>query len=185
MISCCCSPSYHTLDTPSYPYHLHQSFRRILADFPPTFPSFPSSTMSTDAGDAANSLLTSYTEKMSSVAPASVGIQLGLMAAASLGALCAFSILRPTNSLIYQPKVKYAADEKRPPKIGKGLFDWVGPVWHTKEAEMMDTIGLDAVAYLRFLRMVRNSTSGSPQSFHSSARRWLPLRPFCPTWRFD
>jgi hypothetical protein len=112
-----------------------------------------------DAGDAANSLLTSYTEKMSSVAPASVLIQAGLMAAVSLGALVAFSILRPTNSLIYQPKVKYAADEKRPPKIGKGLLDWIQPVWHTKEAEMMDTIGLDAVCYLRFLRMMRNSTS--------------------------
>jgi hypothetical protein len=110
-----------------------------------------------NAADAASDLFTSYSEKMSSVAPASVFIQLGLMAAISLGALCAFSILRPTNSLIYQPKVKYATDEKRPPKIGKGWFDWVAPVWHTKEAEIMEKSGLDAVAYLRFLRMMRNS----------------------------
>ncbi|GAA5973539.1 hypothetical protein JCM11641_007107 [Rhodosporidiobolus odoratus] len=109
-----------------------------------------------NAGDAASALVTAYDAKVSKVGPASVGIQLALMIALGLAALSAFSILRPKNSMVYQPKVKYAADEKRPPKIGKGLWDWIGPVWHTKEEEMMTTIGLDAVAYLRFLRMCRN-----------------------------
>ncbi|BGP19976.1 hypothetical protein JCM10213_006753 [Rhodosporidiobolus nylandii] len=108
------------------------------------------------AGDAAQDLITSYNNKISKVAPGAVGIQLGLMAALGVAALCAFSILRPKNSVVYQPKVKYAADEKRPPKIGKGLWDWIAPVWKTKEDELMATIGLDAVAYLRFLRMCRN-----------------------------
>ncbi|GAA5989842.1 hypothetical protein JCM10908_002342 [Rhodotorula pacifica] len=108
------------------------------------------------AGDAAQDLINSYTEKISKVAPGAVGIQLGLMAAVGLASLCAFSVLRPNNSVVYQPKVKYATDEKRPPKIGKGLFDWVAPVLHVGEQDMMRLNGLDAVAYLRFLRMCRN-----------------------------
>lgn len=112
--------------------------------------------MASEAGDAAQELINSYNEKISKVAPGAVGIQLGLMAAVGLACLCAFSILRPNNSVVYQPKLKYATDEKRPPKIGKGLFDWVAPVLQVSEAEMMKLIGLDAVAYLRFVRMCRN-----------------------------
>lgn len=108
------------------------------------------------AGDATVDLINSFNEKISKVAPGAVGIQLGLMAAVGVACLCAFSVLRPNNSVVYQPKVKYATDEKRPPKIGKGLFDWVAPVLQVGEQEMMRLIGLDAVAYLRFLRMCRN-----------------------------
>ncbi|GAA6054811.1 hypothetical protein JCM3770_007446 [Rhodotorula araucariae] len=109
-----------------------------------------------DAGQAAQDIIESYNNKISKVAPGAVGIQLALMVGVGLAALCAFSILRPNNSVVYQPKVKYAADEKRPPKIGKGLFDWIAPVVRTSEQEMLATIGLDSVTYLRFLRMCRN-----------------------------
>lgn len=115
--------------------------------------------MATEAGDAAQNLINSYNQKISSVAPGAVGIQLGLMAAVGLACLCAFSVLRPNNSVVYQPKLKYATDEKRPPKMGKGLFDWVAPVLHVEEQEMMRLVGLDAVAYLRFVRMCRNRES--------------------------
>ncbi|GAA6040001.1 hypothetical protein JCM8097_002661 [Rhodosporidiobolus ruineniae] len=108
------------------------------------------------ATDAIQKIIEAYNNKLTKISAPSVGIQLGLMVALGAAALCAFSVLRPNNSLIYQPKVKYAADEKRPPPAGKGLLDWVKPVWHTKEAEMMQTVGLDAVTYLRFLRMCRN-----------------------------
>ncbi|GAA6054809.1 hypothetical protein JCM3770_007445 [Rhodotorula araucariae] len=109
-----------------------------------------------DAAEAAQELIEAYDKKLTKVAPGAVGIQLALMAGVGLAALCAFSILRPKNSIVYQPKVKYAADEKRPPKIGKGLLDWIAPVVRTNEQEMLATIGLDSVTYLRFLRMCRN-----------------------------
>ncbi|GAA5827661.1 hypothetical protein JCM11251_001775 [Rhodosporidiobolus azoricus] len=108
------------------------------------------------AGDAAQDIVSEWANKMSSVGPAAVGIQVGLMVALGVAALCGFSALRTRNSLIYQPKVKYAADEKRPPPLGKGVLDWVKPVLTTDEAEVMQASGLDAVAYLRFLKMCRN-----------------------------
>lgn len=46
------------------------------------------------------------------------------MAVLGAGAIAAFSILRPNNSVVYQPKVKYSEDEKRPPKLEKGLLSW-------------------------------------------------------------
>ncbi|GAA6019485.1 hypothetical protein JCM11491_000973 [Sporobolomyces phaffii] len=108
------------------------------------------------AADAAQSLVASFNNKLNKVAPGAVGIQLALMVVIGIAALAAFSVLRPSNSNVYMPKVKYSEDEKRPPKIGKGITDWIPPVLHATEAELMSTIGLDSVAYLRFLRMCRN-----------------------------
>lgn len=112
--------------------------------------------MSSTAADAAQSLVASFNNKLNKVAPGAVGIQLALMVVVGIAALAAFSILRPANSNVYQPKVKYSVDEKRPPKIGKGITDWIPPVLHATEADLMQTVGLDSVAYLRFLRMCRN-----------------------------
>lgn len=71
-------------------------------------------------------------------------------------ALSAFSLLRPNNTVVYQPKVKYSEDNKHPPKIGKGIFDWVEPVFKSGEQELMQVVGLDGVTFLRALRMCRN-----------------------------
>ena len=57
--------------------------------------------------------------------------------------------------IVYEPKVKYHVGDKKPPKISDGMFGWLPPLIHTKEAELLDKVGLDAVAFLRFLRMVR------------------------------
>lgn len=35
------------------------------------------------------------------------------------------------------------------------MFGWISPLLHTKEAELVDKIGLDAATFLRFLRMMR------------------------------
>jgi hypothetical protein len=35
------------------------------------------------------------------------------------------------------------------------VFGWISPLLHTKEPELVDKIGLDAAAFLRFLRMMR------------------------------
>jgi hypothetical protein len=40
--------------------------------------------------------------------------------------------------------------------MGKGTFAWVGPVMKTTEQELVRAIGLDAVVFLRCLRMCRN-----------------------------
>jgi hypothetical protein len=40
--------------------------------------------------------------------------------------------------------------------MGKGIFSWFGPVYKTKENVLVDKIGLDAVIFLRFTRMLRN-----------------------------
>lgn len=67
-----------------------------------------------------------------------------------------FSLLRPRNSVVYAPKLKYADEKHAPPKIGKGLFAWFGPVNRTKESQMVDKVGLDGTVFLRFTRMCRN-----------------------------
>ena len=40
--------------------------------------------------------------------------------------------------------------------MGKGLFSWIGPIAKTKEHVLVEKIGLDAVIFLRFTRMLRN-----------------------------
>ena len=68
----------------------------------------------------------------------------------------AFSLMRPHNSVVYAPKLKYADDKHAPPRIGKGMFAWFWPVTSTKEAELVEKVGLDATIFLRFTRMCRN-----------------------------
>lgn len=40
--------------------------------------------------------------------------------------------------------------------MGKGPFAWIKPVIKTKENMLVDTLGVDAVVFLRFTRMLRN-----------------------------
>lgn len=61
----------------------------------------------------------------------------------------------PHPKIVYEPKVKYHVGNKRPPKISDSLFGWLPPLIHTKEPELLEKIGPDAVTYLRFLRMIR------------------------------
>ncbi|KAM0747717.1 DUF221-domain-containing protein [Meredithblackwellia eburnea MCA 4105] len=106
--------------------------------------------------DVAEDLATAYQAKLNKIGPGAVWIQLGLMTAVGSSALILFSVLRPKNSVIYQPKVKYSEDGKRPPTIARGTFSWVKPILTTHESTLMDNVGLDAVAFLRFLKMGRN-----------------------------
>ncbi|OCB91034.1 DUF221-domain-containing protein [Sanghuangporus baumii] len=74
------------------------------------------------------------------LAPAAVGSQVLLMSLVSI---------------VYEPKVKYHVGDKKPPNISDSLFGWFPPLIRTQEPELLDKIGLDAVAFLRFLRMIR------------------------------
>jgi hypothetical protein len=87
--------------------------------------------------------------------PRAVAAQVGLMTIVSVVTILAFNVLRPKNKIIYEPKVKYHLGEKRPPRISDSLFGWIPPLVNTKEPELVDKIGLDAVVFLRFLRMFR------------------------------
>ncbi|OAV94050.1 hypothetical protein PTTG_06749 [Puccinia triticina 1-1 BBBD Race 1] len=113
------------------------------------------SSTDTAAGSAASGLLSQYQAKLTQVSTSSVLIQLVLMFLCSLGTLLAFSILRPKNKIVYMPRYKYSAEDKRPPKLEDGLFAWLKPLAKATEDELLAQIGLDAVVFLRFLRMCR------------------------------
>ncbi|KAF9469984.1 hypothetical protein BDZ94DRAFT_1243684 [Collybia nuda] len=94
-------------------------------------------------------------ENTRTLAPAAVGSQVVLMSTISVITILAFNLLRPKNKIIYEPKVKYHVGNKSPPRISDSLFGWLPPLLHTKEPELLDKIGLDAVAFLRFARLMR------------------------------
>jgi calcium permeable stress-gated cation channel len=66
-----------------------------------------------------------------------------------------FCILRPRNNRVYAPRAKHADQIHRPAPLGKGPFAWLAAT-RVSEASLVSTIGLDAVVFLRFLRMLRD-----------------------------
>lgn len=90
------------------------------------------------------------------MAQISVYASLGTSIGFTLLLAISFSLLRPYNSLVYAPKLKVADDKHAPPPMGKGIFAWFGPVLRTKEKDLTPLIGLDAVVFLRILKMCRN-----------------------------
>ncbi|KAF5393209.1 hypothetical protein D9757_000515 [Collybiopsis confluens] len=104
------------------------------------------------SNDTLNSLLDSESRAL---APAAVGSQVALMSIISVVTIITFNILRPKNKMIYEPKVKYHEGDKPPPRISDSLFGWLPPLLHTKEPELVEKIGLDAVTFLRFGRFMR------------------------------
>ncbi|KAG5647091.1 hypothetical protein DXG03_001461 [Asterophora parasitica] len=81
-----------------------------------------------------------FSDNARTLAPAAVGSQVALMS---------------SISIIYEPKVKYHVGNKPPPRISDSILGWLPPLVHTKEPELLDKIGLDAVAFLRFNRLMR------------------------------
>ncbi|KAJ3800110.1 hypothetical protein GGU11DRAFT_774654 [Lentinula aff. detonsa] len=89
------------------------------------------------------------------LAPAAVGSQVALMSIISVVTIITFNLLRPKNKIIYEPKVKYHVGDKPLPRISDSLFGWLPPLFRTKEPELVDKLGLDAVVFLRFGRLMR------------------------------
>ncbi|ELU41982.1 DUF221 domain-containing protein [Rhizoctonia solani AG-1 IA] len=119
--------------------------------------------------DDIQNLIESYEAKLSQVGPTAVGSNLVLWSGVSVsfGRLYRATpslfniVLVPTHlQVIYEPKSKYHEGDKSPPKISTGFFSWVQPLVHAKEPELLEKIGLDAVAFLRFLRLLRWSFTG-------------------------
>lgn len=90
------------------------------------------------------------------ITPAAVGSQVALMSIISVVTIVVFNVLRPKNKVIYEPKVKYHVGDKQPPRISDSLLGWLPPLIRTKEPELVDKLGLDAVTFLRFTRMTRS-----------------------------
>ncbi|KAI5458708.1 hypothetical protein BGZ63DRAFT_362848 [Mariannaea sp. PMI_226] len=67
-----------------------------------------------------------------------------------------FSLLRPYNQAVYAPKLKHADEKHAPPPLGRAPWAWIATVWSTKEETLIQTIGMDATVFLRFIRMCRN-----------------------------
>lgn len=67
-----------------------------------------------------------------------------------------FCLLRPRTNAVYAPRAKHADAKHAPPQLDTGLFSWITPIRNVKEQELVAKIGLDAVVFLRFLRMLRN-----------------------------
>ena len=62
-------------------------------------------------------------------------------------------MLRPRNRVVYEPRAKFLPDEKKPPSLGSEWLDWVQIV-KTDDKEHASKIGLDAVMFLRLLRLL-------------------------------
>ncbi|KAG0320232.1 hypothetical protein BGZ99_004655 [Dissophora globulifera] len=69
--------------------------------------------------------------------PTALAINLATNVGLSLITLGAFCWLRPKNG-------------------DDGYFSWMGPVWSCPDEVLVDKIGLDAVVFIRFVRMCRN-----------------------------
>ncbi|KAF2653929.1 DUF221-domain-containing protein [Lophiostoma macrostomum CBS 122681] len=75
--------------------------------------------------------------------------------AVSSGLFLVFCFLRPRHSLVYAPRAKHADEKHAPQKLDRKPFSWFTAV-KVQEEELVDKIGLDAVVFLRFLRMLRD-----------------------------
>ncbi|KJA28921.1 hypothetical protein HYPSUDRAFT_128668 [Hypholoma sublateritium FD-334 SS-4] len=90
-----------------------------------------------------------------SVEPRAVGIQFLVMTVLSLLTLITFNILRPNNQAVYEPKIKYHANDKHPPHISDSCCGWITPLLRVNEDMLNDQAGLDAVTFLRFMRLMK------------------------------
>ncbi|KAJ2002350.1 hypothetical protein GGI04_003371, partial [Coemansia thaxteri] len=80
--------------------------------------------------------------------------QAGINIAVGAGAFLVFVALRPTNARVYARRYKALSnDEKRPPRIASGILSWVPVLWHADEQFLLDTVGIDSVFFLRFLKL--------------------------------
>jgi calcium permeable stress-gated cation channel len=76
--------------------------------------------------------------------------------AVSGGLFLTFCFLRPRHNTVYAPRAKHADEKHAPPPLDRGFFSWLKSTRHGDEQQLVERIGLDAVVFLRFIRMLRN-----------------------------
>ncbi|KAJ3514492.1 hypothetical protein NLJ89_g2352 [Agrocybe chaxingu] len=96
-----------------------------------------------------------FFDASSSLEPRAVVTQVAVMTVLSILTILTFNVLRPNNKIVYQPKVTYHGTDKDPPRISESFCGWIPPLLHNHEPELLEKIGLDAVAFLRFLHLMR------------------------------
>lgn len=88
----------------------------------------------------------------SDAAAASLITSLGFTALVTL----LFCFVRPYNTAVYAPRLRHADEKHAPPQLSRSPWAWIIPVAKTKEQELVQKVGMDAVVFLRFTRMCRN-----------------------------
>ncbi|KAK9471515.1 uncharacterized protein V1510DRAFT_367875, partial [Dipodascopsis tothii] len=68
----------------------------------------------------------------------------------------AFCVLRPRHTVVYAPKTRQGVlrPALTPPKLQTGYVAWITEVWRQAEEKYVDRLGLDAVVYLHYNKMV-------------------------------
>jgi hypothetical protein len=79
----------------------------------------------------------------------------GLSVGVSVLLLLAWCMVRPYHSLVYAPRLRHVDEKHAPPQLGKGYFSWFTPLMKCHELDLVDRIGMDAIIFLRFMRMCR------------------------------
>jgi Late exocytosis, associated with Golgi transport len=57
------------------------------------------------------------------------------------GLIAAFCVLRPNNKAIYEPRLKYASEKKRPQPLPQHLLGWLS-VFHVQDEKHVGKIGI-------------------------------------------
>ncbi|ORY50056.1 DUF221-domain-containing protein [Rhizoclosmatium globosum] len=63
-----------------------------------------------------------------------------------------FSILRPANKVVYQPKLKFASEDKRPTPLKSDPTAWITPIVREDSAKAVHQLGVDSVIFLKFVK---------------------------------
>ncbi|KAJ1548292.1 hypothetical protein HK405_003793 [Cladochytrium tenue] len=98
--------------------------------------------------------MSNSTDTDTSVSLKSVLSAFGVHTAIAFGLIIAFSILRPRNKVVYQPRLKFSAPEKKPVPIGGAPTAWIKPVIKVDASNAVELLGLDTVMFLRTSKML-------------------------------
>lgn len=80
-------------------------------------------------------------------------VPLAFFASIGLTTLVLFCCVRKFFKDIYLPRLYLTPAHKIPPYLSKGFLSWVPKLLAVKESDIISTLGLDAVTFLRFLWM--------------------------------
>lgn len=96
-----------------------------------------------------------FKNSQSAITGPQVGFAIAVYAVAAGTMVASFLLLRPTNRIVYEPKLKYADGSNVCPSMSRNPLACIPPLWRMKEKQLLPILGLDAIAYLRFTRMMR------------------------------
>ncbi|KAI8831407.1 hypothetical protein BC829DRAFT_449382 [Chytridium lagenaria] len=81
-------------------------------------------------------------------------ISVGVQTAIAFGLIFAFSLLRPANKVVYQPRLKFAPESKRPKALGPEPTAWISPIFSVNENASIALLGLFTILFLFGVPMI-------------------------------